>query len=199
MELGAPGLETSLIRLEALGAKHRPALLECGVADDIWKLMPLIPEGNSPEAYFDYTMRMGELGTGQALAVIVRETGAFIGIAAYLYPNRLNRRVRIGYTWIDPRYRGIGMSAHINYLMLKRALEWRARRVEWMMSMRSEQAIAVMDRWGMVREGVLRAYSRMADGSWADVVVYSLIADEIRATLMRMGGEIGELEAAPGA
>lgn len=199
MELGAPGLETGLIRLEALGAKHRSSLLECGVADDIWKLMPLIPEGNSPEAYFDYTVRMGELGTGQALAVIVRETGAFIGVAAYLYPNRLNRRVRIGYTWIDLAYRGTGISAHINYLMIKRALEWRARRVEWMMSTRSEQAIAVMDRWGMVREGVLRGYSRMADGSWADVVVYSLIADEIREVITRIGREIGELEAAPGA
>lgn len=199
MELGAPGLETSLIRLDALGAQHRSALLKCGVADDIWQLMPLIPEGNSPEAYFDYTVRMGELGTGQALAVIVRETGAFIGIAAYLYPNRLNRRVRIGYTWIAPSYRGVGISAHINYLMLKRALEWRARRVEWMMSTRSVKAIAVLEHWGMIREGMLRAYSRMADGSWADVVVYSLIADEIRTTVTRMGRAIGELETAPGA
>lgn len=158
--------------------------------------MPLIPEGNKLDAYFDYTVRMGEMGTGQGLAVILRQTGALIGLATYLYPNRLSRRVRIGYTWLEESSRGTGIASHLNYLMLKRALEWRARRVEWMMSIRSERAIALMDRWGVTREGILRQYSRMADGSWADVVVYSMIGDEIRQAITQLSVQIEDMSPA---
>ena len=199
MELGAPGLETDLISLEALSPRHHEAVRKSGAVNDMWRLMPVIPSGCTIDAYFDHTVRMAELGTGQGLAVILKETGDLIGIAAYLVPNRLHRRVRIGYTWLAEAYRGAGIAPHIQYLMLKRALEWRARRVEWMMSMRSDRALASMERLGIKQEGILRQYTRMADGSWADVALFSVIDDEIRQAIARLGVEIGEARAAAGA
>ena len=39
----------------------------------------------------------------------------------------------------------------------------------------------------------------MADGSWEDVIVFSLVGDELRAMLARLETELGEsLHTAPG-
>lgn len=198
MELGAPGLETSLLKLEPLAEDHREAMAASSAVNDMWQLMPIIPNGNTIDAYFDHTLKMSELGTGQGMAIILKSTQKLVGMAAYILPNRLHRRVRIGYTWLEVSQRGTGVSKHVQYLMVKRAMQWRARRVEWLMSVRSGRAIAHLDRSGAHREGVLRKYSRMADGSWADVVVYSLVDDEIRTVLDRLGQEIGESATAPG-
>lgn len=198
MELDAPGLETGLIRLEPLGERHRSDLLACGAQDDLWRLMPTIPAGNTLPAYFEHTTRLPVNGAGQGYAVIEQATGSFIGFAAYVAPNKLHRRIRIGYAWIEKARRGGVIATHIQYLMIRRAADWRARRVEWMMSTRSERAAAQLDRWGITREGILRQYSRMADGSWGDVIVYALVGDEVRAMLARLEAELGEtLRAAP--
>ena len=71
-------------------------------------------------------------------------------------------------------------------------VESRARRVEWMMSTRSERGVALLERWGVQREGVLRQYSRMADGSWADVIVFSVVGDELAEMVARLEKELAE-------
>ena len=192
MNLDTPGLETSLIRLEPLAERHRADLLSRGVGDELWRLMPTIPAGNTLAAYFDHILRMPALGTGQGYAVILRETGAFIGFAVFLAPNKPHRRLRIGYTWLDKPWRGGTTSTHVHYLLLRRAIEWRARRVEWMMSTRSERGVALLERWEVQREGVLRQYSRMADGSWADVIVFSVVGDELADMVARLEKELAE-------
>lgn len=199
MELAAPGLETSLVRLEPLAKRHRAALQASGAVEHMWSSMPLIATGTSLDAYFDHTLRMAELGTGLGLAAIHKGEDRMIGLAAYLSPNRLHRRIRLGYTWLEADYRGSGIINHIQFLMLKRALEWRARRVEWMMSSTSQRAIANVERLGALREGTLRQHSRFADGSWADLVVLSLVGEEIRAAMRELGQGIGEVETAAGA
>ena len=192
MKLDAPGLETRLIRLEPLAERHREELLSNEVQAELWRLMPTIPAGNTRTVYFDHVLRMPALGTGQGYAVILQETGALIGFAAFLAPNRPHRRLRIGYIWLDTAWRGQATSIHIQYLLLRRAVQWRARRVEWMMSTRSERSAQLLDRWGVQREGILREHSRMADGSWSDVIVFSLVGDEIRAMVSRLEEELGE-------
>ncbi len=199
MKLDAPGLETGLVRLEPFEARHRAGLLASGAQEDLWHLMPTIPAGNTLPAYFDHTTRLASLGAGQGYAVLCQDTGAFIGFAAFVTPNRLHRRIRVGYTWLEKARRGGPSALHVQYLLIRRATEWRARRVEWMMSVRSERGAAMLDRLGIAREGILRQYSRMADGSWEDVIVFSLVGDELRAMLAGLETELGEtLHAASG-
>ena len=108
------------------------------------------------DAYFDHTLRMAKLGTGQAMTAIRLSDNQIVGLAAFLSPNRMNRRTRIGYTWIEPSLRGSEIVEHIHYLMLKRAYQWRARRVAWWLSERNQRAIASVEKLGAVKEGVLR-------------------------------------------
>ncbi|GGB68917.1 MULTISPECIES: GNAT family N-acetyltransferase [Henriciella] len=199
MELNAPGLETSLIRIEPMAESHREAIVSSRAVDDMWEFMPVIPDGQTLNAYFDHTLRMSDIGTGQGLVVFQKKTGRLVGLAAFILPNRLHRRVRVGYTWLEESQRGTGIATHVQYLMIKRAMEWRARRVEWMMSTRSERAFSQLTRLGAVHEGTLRRYTRMADGGWADVFVFSLIDEEIEAALGTIGEMIGEVTPASGA
>lgn len=199
MELSAGGLQTARIRLDPLTEADRDEVRESGAVDDMWTSMPVIASGTSLDAYFNHTLRMAEIGIGLGMAARRREDGELVGLAAFLLPNRLHRRTRIGYIWLEPALRGSGLTAHIHYLMLKRALEWRARRVEWWLSTRNQRAIANVEGLGAVREGMMRQHSRFADGSWADLVILSLVNEEIRTAMQQLGERIGELEAAPDA
>lgn len=196
MELSAPGLETNLIRLDPYEESHHEALRNIDLINHIWSATPLIPTGTSFDAYFNHTLRLGELGTGLGLAVINRREERLIGCAAFLNPNRLHRHVTCGRIWLEQACRGSGLVKHVQYLMLKRALEWRARRVQWMFSTRSAQAIEGVERLGATREGIMRQYLRVADGSWADIVVQSLVGEEIRSGMRKLGEEIGAVETA---
>ncbi|MCH2458281.1 MAG: GNAT family N-acetyltransferase, partial [Henriciella sp.] len=96
----------------------------------------------------------------------------------------------IGYNWVEPALRGSAVVEHIHYLVLKRAFQWRARRVAWWLSVKIERAIAAVEKIGAKREGVLRQHTRFADGSWADLVVLSLVGDEIRDSMAMLGEQI---------
>ncbi|RIJ31498.1 GNAT family N-acetyltransferase [Henriciella algicola] len=187
MELGAPGLHTEMLRLEPLNESHRAALTSSNAVEHMWSSMPVIATGTNIDAYFDHSLKMAKLGTGQVMAAMREADERLVGLSAFLNPNRMNRRTRIGYNWIEPELRGGEVVDHIQYLMLKRAYQWRARRVAWWLSQKNERAIAAVEKIGAQREGVLRQHTRFADGSWADLVVLSLVGDEIRDSMAMLG------------
>lgn len=190
MELGAPGLHTAMLRLEPLDEGHRTTIRTSNAAEHMWSSMPLIATGTSIDAYIDHSLKMAKLGTGQVMAAVREADERLVGLSAFLNPNRMNRRTRIGYNWIQPDLRGSDVVDHIQYLMLKRAYQWRARRVAWWLSQSNERAIAAVEKIGATREGVLRQHTRFADGSWADLVVLSLVGDEIRDAMAALGEQI---------
>ncbi len=190
MELGAPGLHTAMLRLEPLDESHRTTIRTSNAVEHMWSSMPLIATGTNIDAYIDHSLKMAKLGTGQVMAAVREEDDRLIGLSAFLNPNRMNRRTRIGYNWIQPDLRGSEVVDHIQYLMLKRAYQWRARRVAWWLSQKNERAIAAVEKIGATREGVLRQHTRFADGSWADLVVLSLVGDEIRDAMAALGEQI---------
>lgn len=192
MELAATGLETSLLRLTPLGEADREDVRRSNAVDDMWTSMMVVSSGMSMDAYFNHTLRMAETGIGLGLTARLKSDDSLAGLAAFLLPNRLHRRTRIGYIWIRPDLRGQGLTNHIHYLMLHRAIEWRARRVEWWIPDRNTQAVEKVERLGAQREGLLRQHSRFADGSWVNMIVMSLINDEIRTAMREMGRHIGE-------
>ncbi len=196
MELGAPGLETSLIRLEPLAEAHRDRLRKSRAVEYMWSSMPVIATGKSFDAYFDHTLKMGELAAGQGMAALRKSDDRLVGLSAFLSPNRLNRRTRIGYTWIEEDLRGSPLNDHIQYLMLKRSVQWRARRVEWWIATRNERAVGAVEKLGALHEGTLRDHTRFADGTWADIAVFSLIGEEIRAAMKTVGDRLGETRTA---
>ncbi len=186
MDLTAPGLENQLVRLEPLSEAHREILRSSNAVEYMWQSMPAIQRGAGYDAYFDFVLRNGKHDDLIAFAVIAPEDGRLIGVTAFIDPNRTHRRVEIGYTWIDEAMRGRGIFRALQSLLITRAVMWGARRIGWRVEARNQRAIRAIEALGARREGILRNYSRFADGTWVDIAVLSLLRDEAKAAVMRI-------------
>ncbi len=180
MRLDDPGLENDVVYLEVFGPKHYDALRESGAVDYMWRWMPALPGGTSFDAYTDYIETVRADGTVVPFAVFRKSDGAFAGVVAYSLISRLHRRVRIAYAWHPEDMRGTRVFPATQAALIQRALDWGARRIAWTFDVRNEKAVAAFERLGAKREGTLRAFMRMTDGTWADHHILSMTRDEAK-------------------
>ncbi|MEM1036234.1 MAG: GNAT family protein [Pseudomonadota bacterium] len=186
MELNAPGLMNDLICIDPLTEDHREALRATSAVNQMWLSMPAIQRGASFDTYFDFTLRSAKSGEALPMALLDPNDGnRFVGVTAFLEPSKLHRRVRLGYTWLAEHLRGKGVFDAVKFLMIQRAIDWGAKRLEWQVEATNDRAIVAIERLGAVREGVLRQRTKLADGTWADVIMLSLLRDEAKAVLTR--------------
>ena len=187
MDLSAPGLENELIRLEPLTEQFREDLRNSGAIEYMWLSLPAIQRGAGFDSYFDHVLRQGDAGEVLGFALLdPNDNGRFVGVTALMYPNKMHRRVRLGYTWLEPHLRGHGVYAAIQKLLIQRALDWGAKRIEWYVEERNTRAVRAIESIGALKEGVLRQYEKFADGEWVDVAVLSMLRDEAKAAVHRL-------------
>jgi RimJ/RimL family protein N-acetyltransferase len=90
-----------------------------------------------------------------------------------------NESVHLGWTGYAPAVWGTMVNPAAKLLMLQHAFEdcgfGRVKIQTGLTNTRSQAAIAKL---GATREGVLRRHKRLADGSFRDTVVFSILADE---------------------
>jgi len=196
MDLDAPNLANNTVRLEPFGHEHRQALFDSGAVDAMWKWMPVIGAGTNYDAYYDHILKRQKIGDIVPFVIFRQSDNAFAGVAGFLDPNRTHRRVRIGYIWHPKDMRGAGIFAATQILMIQRALDWRAKRLEWHVSTKNDRALAACRRLGAREEGVMRSYQRMTDGDWADVTVFSMLRPEAQAAVKLLEDRIAEAEEA---
>ena len=72
----------------------------------------------------------------------------------------------------------------------------RMRRVEFPVAATNVRAISSLERLGARKEGVLRRYMRLADGSWADLAILSLVDSEIRVAIDLLKDRVAEIQLA---
>ena len=192
MELDDPGLENALVKLEPLSSEHRQTLYDHGVVDAMWAWMPMISTGTNYDSYVDHALLLAKRGEMIPLTITDPATGALLGVAAYLDPNRTHRRIQIAHTWLVPEARGKGIFVAAQALMIQRALDWGARRIVWLADERNEVAINAFLKLGAQREGVAREYQRMADGHWANMVVFSMLRPEAKEAVKRLLARLAE-------
>jgi RimJ/RimL family protein N-acetyltransferase len=70
------------------------------------------------------------------------------------------------------------------------------RRIEILTPESNERSIRSIERFGAKREGTLRSYFRMANGTWADMAVLSLVGDEAKAAIALLQDRVRELQQA---
>lgn len=187
MELNAPGLENDLIRLKPLDEGFRESLRASDAVNQIWLSLPAIQRGAGFDAYYDHVLKRAELNELYGFALLdPNDKDRFVGVSALLYPNKMHRRVRIGYTWLEPHLRGRGIYAAIQKLLIQRALDWGAKRIEWYVEDRNSRAIRAIRSLGAQKDGVLRDYEKFADGEWVDVAVLSMLRDEAKEAVRRL-------------
>lgn len=196
MELTAPGLENELIRLEPLNEQFRENLRASGAVEYMWQSLPAIQRGAGFDAYYDHVLKNGHNGEMLAFALLDPNDGnRFVGVTALMDPNKMHRRVRLGYSWLEPHLRGNGVYAAIQQLLIQRALDWGAKRIAWLVEARNERAVRAILSLGAEEEGVLREYQKFADGEWVDVAVLSMLRDEAKEAIRRLDMIMADSEA----
>ncbi|NEA35159.1 GNAT family protein [Streptomyces sp. SID13031] len=105
--------------------------------------------------------------------------GTVVGTSSLTDIDLHNERAHLGYTGYAPAVWGTKVNPAAKLLLLQHAFEdcgfGRVKIQTGLANTRSQAAIAKL---GATREGVLRRHMKLADGSWRDTVVFSILADE---------------------
>jgi len=167
------------VRLEPLRAEHADALRAALADGELWRLWyTAVPTSHSMDAYI--ATALAERNAGASLPFVVREAdGTIVGSTRYCNVDALNRRLEIGYTWYAAHVQRTGLNTEAKLLLLRHAFEkLDCIAVEFRTNWFNQRSRTAILRIGAKQDGVLRNHKLMADGSYRDTVVFSIIASE---------------------
>ena len=120
-------------------------------------------------------------GEHLGLAIADAGSGALLGSVGLRMSDWAQPRAGIGY-WVAPEARGRGVATRAVRLLSRWALDTlHLGRLELLTHLENVASQRVAERAGFRREGVLRAYLEMPDGTWRDCVMFSMVAgDSVR-------------------
>lgn len=118
--------------------------------------------------------------SGDRLELVIERDGAPLGVTTLMELSPRDRRAMVG-TWLGREHWGTGVNVESKALVLHLAFATLGlERVGAYSEVRHERSQRALEKVGFVREGVLRAWHRHADGPH-DVVVFGLLRDEWRS------------------
>lgn len=171
--------------LEPLSLDHHDGLVAAASDGELWNhWYTSVPQPAHMRAEIERRLALQKAGTMLPFTTRLKtpktsEPGKVIGMTTYMNIDAGVPRVEIGSTWNAASAQGSGTNPDSKRLLLGHAFEALGCvavefRTHWM-NIQSREAIA---RLGAKQDGVLRAHTRMADGSLRDTVVFSILAAE---------------------
>ncbi|MDO5753302.1 GNAT family N-acetyltransferase [Arthrobacter sp.] len=186
MSLFAPvTLSGRYVVLEPLSLDHHDGLVAAAYDGELWNLWyTSVPQPAEMRAEIERRLSLQESGkmlpfTTRLKDPVTGEPGRIIGMTTYMNIDACVPRVEIGSTWNAASAQGTGTNPDSKRLLLGHAFEALGCvavefRTHWM-NIQSREAIALL---GAKQDGILRAHTRMVDGSLRDTVVFSVLAAE---------------------
>lgn len=166
--------------LEPLGTEHHDALVTA-VSDgrlwELWYTAVPTPEGMANEI----RRRLDLQARGSMLPFAIRrnDTGAICGMTTYMNIEAPHRHVEIGSTWYAVSAQRTRINSEAKLMLLTHAFEkLQCIAVEFRTNFMNHQSRAAIARLGAKQDGILRNHQLMADGSYRDTVVFSIIESE---------------------
>jgi ribosomal-protein-serine acetyltransferase len=122
--------------------------------------------------------RLMDFANGLGLGTAIFYRGQLVGTLGTAKMNPVDRVVELGY-WISAEYEGRGIITRacrtiLRYLFAERGFN----RVQIRCATGNHRSCAIPERLGFTREGILRQEGRVGDGSYVDLAMYSLLAEE---------------------
>jgi RimJ/RimL family protein N-acetyltransferase len=125
-----------------------------------------------------------DLDKDYAMAVFDIRDGRYIG-GTGLHPRVGEGALEIGY-WMDERYAGQGFATHIAAALTKVGFEYEGmHRMNIHMQLGNEASERIPMRLGYKREGLLRQWVPLANGSFGDIYYFSMLREEYDASEMK--------------
>lgn len=173
-------LESETVKLIPLQIEHAPALLDAASDGNLWDLWyTSIPNADSIHDYIYHALIEQDKGTALAFSVVEKASGKIIGTTRFCNADDTNQRVEIGYTWYAKSYQRSAVNTECKYLLLSYAFEQlSAIAVEFRTHWHNQASRNAIARLGAKQDGVLRNHKIMADGSYRDTVVFSIVSHE---------------------
>lgn len=175
-------LQGDKVILIPMKTSHKDRLLSAASDGRLWELwFTAVPSENTIDNYIHNALNEKSEGKSFPFVIVERKSGEVIGSTRYCKATPEHRRLEIGYTWYSKRSQRTGINTECKYLMLKYAFEeLNCIAVEFKTNwhnLRSREAIA---RLGAKQDGILRNHRLNADGSYNDIVVFSITDQEWR-------------------
>lgn len=176
MNLAPKVLEGRFIRLEPINDANREGLRQALDCDpDTWQLMSLPGQGDAFQDWWDDAVNDP---ARIAHAIVRKADGAVVGTSSYLQIRPVHGVVEIGWTFYRPDARGGPVNPEAKLLLIGRAFETGAKRVELMVDARNLRSQAAVTKLGARMEGILRKHKTTWTGHVRDTVVFGIIDDE---------------------
>lgn len=178
MEIVPLTLENSHVRLEPLHESHREDLRRIAGEEELWALTTIRGDGEHFDGWFDLMLKNQFDGKQISHAVIDRAQGRIVGHTAFLSFALEHRRLEIGWTWYSAAARGTKINPACKHLLLGRAFDAGAKRVELKTHGLNQRSQNAMLKMGAKMEGTLRQHTKTWRGDWRDTVFFSVLDDE---------------------
>jgi RimJ/RimL family protein N-acetyltransferase len=171
------GEKVSLIPLQP---RHAYDLVKAASDGELWNLWYTgVPSAQTVASYIQLARSEQMLGRSLAFAVKDNNTNKIIGSTRFCNADTGNQRLEIGYTWYAKSYQKSATNTECKLLLLTHAFEQlNAIAVEFRTNWHNQSSRTAIDRLGAKQDGVLRNHQKMADGSYRDTVVFSIINQE---------------------
>ncbi|WAT16139.1 GNAT family N-acetyltransferase [Xanthomonas fragariae] len=165
--------------LEPLQAEHADGLRDAlgdGALSRLWYTG--VPAPAQVDGYV--AAALAAQADGEMLPFVVRDAaGEIVGCTRYYALDATVPRLSIGYTWYAPRVQRTGVNTETKLMLLQHAFETLGcLSVVLETSWFNHTSRAAIARLGAKQDGVLRNYTRHADGTPRDTVVFSIIDTE---------------------
>jgi len=173
-------LEDELVRLEPLEEKHYEKLLPIAMHKELWLFTGAKVNSEADfRRYFDTALLEKQHKKSYPFAYYNKQTQQYAGCTRYANIYFADKRVEIGWTWLDPALHGTGFNKHCKFLLLSYGFEQlHLNRIELKTSHLNLKSQKAMRKIGAVQEGLLRRHSINEDGLVRDTMYFSFIAEE---------------------
>lgn len=173
-------LTGAVVSLEPLAPEHSQGLAEATGDGELWRLWyTSVPQPTQIGAWMADLLEQQRAGRACPFTVRERATGRIVGSTRYMNIEPDRRRLEIGGTWYAASVQRSALNTEAKLLLLTHAFEaLGCIAVEFrthFFNHRSREAIAKL---GAKQDGILRQHMVLADGSFRDTVVFSILNSE---------------------
>jgi RimJ/RimL family protein N-acetyltransferase len=173
-------LEGRRARMEPLKKEHADELAKFAFNEQLWLWTTnLMRDIQDLDRYVDRALDEQRSRVALPFVTVERATGRVVGSSRFGNIDVANRKVEIGWTWIDPAWQRTYVNTEAKLLMLTHAFEtWKCIRVELKTDALNTKSRAAMQRIGATEEGTLRSHMITESGRIRDSVYFSIVEKE---------------------
>jgi len=174
-------LDNDYVLLRPLEVADKELIINYGITEpEIWRYNVNGGDGKEKfEIYFDTAIKLLKEKNHYPFIIFDKRSGQYIGMTRFYEVSNEFSRLDIGYTWYGKNFQGTGINKMCKFLLLEFAFEkLGAIRVGFGANSKNERSINAMKSIGCKVEGILRNYSKDADGNVIDSIKLSILKEE---------------------